>query len=397
MGRALILNIVMGLVLFASQPSFGACRKDDNPTQAIAEACSKSSTFDACRSKFSRYSRVDNEYNINGSANLFNLFKASDLTFSGYAQEIYYTEIVSNCVEYQVGFGYIVTAHQQDASPSGAGTISGAQASGNADIGATTFTASVIGLASDAISCPTKLPANAPADQALLCGVDINPTVSQDYFKSEVYSLSSALKLWMDNQTTQLICPQIINYRSADPAEKRKRPILSEAQIDDFKNIQKNISDRCTAKTPNVHIHYRNGPPLYVSTASLSIAGATATSSRTALGQGYYRSRYYWAQTGGANNPLYDPTDRYAEVYIDGLNASASLPSVLAVIVTLNTSLQRQQIHVLSTCAGGAKAIKLDPLDPPDASKNSPVARAASFGAFLQELRAATDGAQPCN
>jgi hypothetical protein len=368
----------------------------DAKTQAIVTACT--SDVSTCEKAFERYSRTDVEKNIGGNASFFGWGKISDQTFFGYAQELYYTEVPLNGIEYQIGFGYIVTAHQQDAKPSGTGTVSGAQASGNADIGSTTFTTSLIGLAPDlSAKCATTAPAPpATVDQALLCAININPTVSQDYFKTAVNSLSVALAAWMKAPPTvasgkQPICPQVVNYKSTDPAMKGKRPLLDSQQEADFENIQRSIQAICVSKTSNSHVHYRNGPPLMVNSATLSVAGGTASASQSEISQGYFRNKYYWAITGGNANPMYDDSDRFSEVYINGLNASASFPSLFAAIITLNAAVQDQRVHVISQCSGGAKIISLDALDPPNAKSADPITQASGYSAFFEGLRDAAD------
>lgn len=361
-------------------------------TQRITAACAIDIT--ACRAVFDRYSRKDLETNVSGSLSFLSLFKASGQTFFGYAEELYYTEVRLNGIEYQVGFGYIVTAHQQDAKPQASGLIGATQVSGDVELGATSFTTSIIGLAPDVATDCTAAPLT--TDQALMCAVKVHPTVTQDYYKTAVQDLSSGLSGWLSSPPTvpgrQPICPQVIAYRVADRSKGNARPVLTDAQSQDFLAVQTALQSACPYKAPNVHLHFRNGKPRgsaadMIGGGSISVAGATVDASRTTISQGYYRNRYYWAAT-GADPRFYDKDDRYTEVSVEGLSAAGSLPSIFAAVISLTASADTEHIHVYSHCTGGATPSSLPAL----ASKpTDPVAQVNAYSTLFENLRNSTD------
>jgi hypothetical protein len=436
-------------------------------TKRVTDACAKS--YVNCLAQFPHFGRTDLETNVNVKGGFLSIFKASDQTFYGYAQEIYYTEVCLHSVQYQIGFGYSIAAHQQDAQASGSGDVSAVQVSGNADAGFTTFSTSLIGLAPpSSVTCPapptppappppaslpaaaqaaapttaaqaaaqaatqaatlaataqaaTKaaatqaaaaqasaaqaatapgVPPTAPApatpataatpDQALLCAVNITPTVNQTFFDSATNALSSALHTWIGtawNSQSQ-ICPQIINYRAEDPKLRTSAPLqLSASQWADAIAIQEQLQKVCANPLSNVHVYYSNGLPKRASTIGLSIAGGSASYSQTITSQGYYRDVNYLGAIGRLE--LYDDSDQYSEVSIHGLTAAASQPSLFAAFVTASGTIQNQRIQVYTQCVGGAKAVTISALD---ASSGDPSTQASNYTGFFQALRTATDG-----
>jgi hypothetical protein len=395
--HALLSRLIGALLVI--MPAAAQAKSTDGGTvnlQNIIAKCSSSVTL--CMSAFDLYSRVDSETNLNGRLSILTFFKASDQTFSGYAEELYYTEVKMNGIQYQVGYGYIVAAHQQDAKPSGSGAISLIPIGGAADAGSTAFTTSVIGLAADAPR-PAASTCESPGltgDQLLVCAVDIQPTVTQDYFKAQLSQLSGAFSKYMQSPpantgSMSAICPQVINYRTEDRKLSGRQVTLSAAQLTDLMSIQTQLSAICENHRPNVHLSYKNGRQNGPNAIELDIGGAVENAAQSLLSQGYYRNRYYLADTALRRYEYYAADDQFAEIYINGLTGAASLPSLLAAIVTLNTAVQDLRIHAYEQCSGGAKAISLKPFS---ATTVDPVTSAAAYGAFVDGVRKAADADQ---
>lgn len=380
------------LGLSPSAPSFADTKADTGTAAAQVIVARCSTDVASCMAAFDHFARSDVESNISGGFTL-PFFKASDETFFGYAQELYYTELTVGQVEYQVGFGYIVAAHQQDAKPSASGAFSGVQGSADADLGNTSFSTSLIGLApATATDCTTVTPQSA-VELRLLCAININPNVTQDYFRARVTDLSTAMNAWKAAPPAfaagkWTLCPQVIDFRYSDPAMRAKTPPIADVQST-VQEIQTAMSANCAASTPNAHVFYKNGPPKGPSSGDLNIAGGTANASHTVISQGYFRNRNYLANTKSGWEALYDDAvDHYSEVYVDGLTAAASLPSVLAAIVTLNTTVQDQHMYVHTYCSGGARTISVSAFSTAGAD---PVAEANAYGTLFNSLRTGAD------
>lgn len=357
----------------------------------IKQACATS--FNACLAEIPQYERSDTETNISGKASILGFGGASDQTFAGVSKEIYYREIISNGVQYQIGVGYVITARQQDAKPTGKGAISGISVAGDADLGDTTFTTAIIGIAPDVGGDCTKPPLP-KKDQALLCALNMQPAVSQDFFHTATTTISTAFKEWKESDWPEsagksALCPQVIAYRQAERSQQKGSIKLTDEQKADLVAIQSSLQEICAGQRPNAYVRYRNGLPGRLSAAEITVAGGEANATRTVISQGYYRDRNYRAFEGGSKNPFYDDSvDHYVEIYVVGLKTAASLPSVLAAFVTLNASRQDQHVFVHTSCSGGAGSISMAPLE---AASNDQVKQANDYATFVNGLRSATD------
>jgi hypothetical protein len=254
-------------------------------------------------------------------------------------------------------------------------------------VGTTRFGAAIIGLApaDDLASGKTCDSDGIAVDQALLCALDIQPNVSQDYFKTELVKLQLAYYKWGQTPPAMAggrspLCPQIINYRGADGTPSDQIPI-SQVKTD-IEAVSSQLDTICAGHRPNARVSYRSGAPKGVQNVDLEIEGASEKYNSTVITENYYRNRWYLADTGLRDSDYYGELDHSSEIYIDGLTGAAALPSALAAIVTLNASVQNERIHAVVRCSGGGKSIAL---------KADPIVNTGAYATFVSDIRKAVD------
>ena len=377
-------------------PVVGAAVRVDPKVTQMAEDCGRSDQD--CMRHFDRYERSTKEHSDQGGFTLFGA-NGNGLAFWGVGQELNYTEVDgqargADAIEYQVGIGYIIFAKQRDAKISLALT-SGLIPKGDLSTGGTRFSASIIGVApEDATDCTTG---NKQGAAALLCALDMQPTVTQGYFEESAGKLAIAYDNWRNAALERpaagakgSICPQVINYRYKQPRlDQQHRPVepsLAEA-IPEVLAINSALREKaCHNLRPNARISFKSGTPddLKKITGSLDLTfGDTpAKADKTNLGQGYYRNQIYLADTTKRDPQYYLPGDQSAEFTMSGLSDSAGLPSILASIVTYMHTDLAQKLHLLLRCSGGA---------PHAGGADNPVTNPVAFAKLVDNVRTSVD------
>ncbi|MDF8332273.1 hypothetical protein [Novosphingobium cyanobacteriorum] len=227
-------------------------------------------------------------------------------------------------IEYQVGYGYSIAARQTAANMDTSGMLKSSPIQITGSAGGTRFWAMLIGLAPDRLStlAPTsdsatkspappqdtdqttdKAPAEVPnaaegvtsalandvheinglstgckseddldAPSELLCTLDMQPTVTQVYFRDASTRLANAMeKMRRDIRKPKVgraenakfksrICPQVIDFRWKHEEGGRRditQPTLS--ILADAWAINKSLAEICLNQRPNAKIVYRDG------------------------------------------------------------------------------------------------------------------------------------------
>ncbi len=357
----------------------------------------KSSIAD-CMRQFQQSENTGAQLHIDNSFSILGLFKSTNLTFWGVASHLHYTEVTIGAIEYQVGFGYVMYAKQLDAKPSGTGIVGGVAIDANGEVGVTHYSASLIGLAPDK-PLDDKQNCASPGiavDEALLCAIDLEPTVTPEYFKSTSDKFETAYANWgknppANNGSTSALCPQVINYRlSADHKITGLQVTLNNQQIAERRWLLAQLSTVCSNRRPNAHVSFKNGDPGDPTiSADLKVGGADNTLNRSQLVVTYYRNRWYIADTplrstASPRGEFYaSSSDHSAELYFKGLTAAAALPSILSAFVTLDGSVQNHRLDTVLRCSAGAQ---------PTMGKFDPEADSNAFSALVTQVRTAVWG-----
>ncbi|TCM38011.1 hypothetical protein [Novosphingobium sp. ST904] len=369
-----------------------------------------------CLDHFERYARSNRER----SASAGFLGVGSGLTFWGTGEELHYTEVIRKVdsvqLEYQIGFGYVLFAKQRDARIDGNGVLFGLPANAAGQAGITQFSASIIGIAPDSLKDANGRPANCKTDDldpesALLCALDMQPTVTQAYYQTASGRMSAAFERWRRSLakrpvTPPAICPQVINFRKVDRSVKEGKIDPSPAILAAAKEMNDMLAAACLNPRPNARISYKSGLPELKAingNVKLNLGDGGASAAQSLVAEGYYRTKSHLATisaegTGSATSRskapeaatataaqlvLFDQNnDHYAEFTMNGLKQSSKLPSILASIITMEQSDEAQRLRLQMACSGGSVSVP---------QGGNPVTDPVAFTNLVFEVRKAVD------
>lgn len=388
----------------------------------------------ACSNIFERYYRENQEHASSGG--FLGLFEAQ--SFWGTGQELHYTEVEmpwtagdGRVLEYQVGYGYIIAARQVDANMKGKGFLDSTPVAIKGKGGGTRFWGIIAGLAPDKIRS-TKSNADDKVDcgsddldpqSEMLCTLDMQPTVTQRYFRDANARLANAMdrvrREYREPRkagTLSSICPQVIDFRWKSPDASGSRAITEKNVERDMLRIARAINDAlsvaCINERPNAKIVYRDGtatdqwmrtlraaknrpdderdttenqtPQDGVTNADISIGDGGISADLKSLTQEYQRSSTYLTLTAKTSRELNnDDVDHRVEIKMEGLSKTAKLPSILASIVNYEREDISQHLGVKLQCSGGTDAV---------AVPTNPVANAVAYTELVDNARRVVDG-----
>jgi hypothetical protein len=383
----------------------------------IASDCENAGA--ACFKHFQHYERRYKDHSASAGFNLFGIIKGSGLNFWGYAEELNYTEIVIDNIEYQIGFGYMLYAKQRDGTINGSGMVASLATSGTGSAGQTIYSTELVGIAPGGdVKCdPNNTTKTGNVADQLLCTMDMQPTVTETYFQNASSRLAIAYDNWRQKAVAPAkappdagaagaaggsgvltICPQVINFRSTTVSDKKSVGLPTSAIVKNIRTLDHYLSAKCNNVRPNARIDYKTG----TQGATMDVADGEAKANKTAIVQGYYRNRIFLADTpkrqadnctprdSDSCNFYVATTDHSAELSMSGLTDAAKLPSVLASIVSYTRTDADQKLLLLMRCSGGAVDV--------DVSDN-PASSPQAFTNMVNLVRAGVDGnskEQPC-
>lgn len=404
-----------------------------------------------CTTAFPSYYRENNEHSSSGG--FLGLFKSQ--SFWGAGQELHYTQVPATAtdihgtkrtVEYQVGFGYIVAARQVDADMKGKGFLDSTPVSIKGKGGGTRFWAMLIGLAPDKLSSTNSAITDAlgcddedlDAQSALVCTLDMQPTVTQRYYRDTSSRLANAMndfrrsysKLQPDPavDAKSLICPQVIDFRWKEPEKGTRNFGRQDVNDETWANlvdaadyINRKLTAACVNNRPNVKVAYRDGAATRqwdkdapapsgsastrstlvtqslvgdtaepVGSGSIGIGDGSISYDRNSITQEYQRNRYYLS-TSSKRSPRFDRKliDHRFDIRMEGLNKSAKLPSILASIVNYEQEDISQHLSLKLICSGGTYHV---------AVPENPVANPTAYTQLVSNARRVVDSpVHDCN
>lgn len=396
---------------------------------AIVARCQQSNA--RCAAAFPSYYRENNEHSANGG--FLGLFTSR--SFWGAAQELHYTQVTAatdddganrRIVEYQVGFGYIIAARQVDAEMKGKGFLDSTPASIKGKGGGTRFWAMLIGLAPDKLSssdpqvtdpmdCTDQ---NLDPQSELVCTLDMQPTVTQRYYRDTSSRLANAMDAFRRSYARlpdpadgepfrSVICPQVIDFRWKDAEAGTRNFQRADVDPETWQNliaaadyINRRLAEACYNKRPNVKIVYRDGaatrqwdaaapdtsdrPSVTMEEAQelldetstalgsggISIGDGGLRYDRNSITQEYQRNRFYLSMS-SKRSPKFDRKliDHRFDIRMEGLAKSARLPSILASIISYEREDISQHLSMKLSCSGGTFDLSVpeNPVANPDA------------------------------
>lgn len=396
--------------------------------QAIAADCARNKKD--CLRHFERYYRGNQDHRQAGA--LFGLLSAHK--FWGTAEELHYTEVEAyptgsgEKIEYQVGFGYQIAAREAGATMTGSGLVQSLSTDISGSGGGTRYWAILIGMTpdrledSDGRKSKSCREANTRDDRKsltpageLLCIIDMQPTVTEAYFRENSARVALAMDKWrkegafINSENRALLCPQVINLRYADrKGDARKIDEPTPEMFAKAKELNKALMATCAYQRPNLKIAYRGQSATYgwfnnqTRSDGKKVQDGGAGRERKSVSQEYFRSENYIFLTSKYNNfskkyktkiaknrSLYSfenrDTDRRTEIEMQGVNSHAKLPSVLASIVSYERRDVSQHLFVKLYCGGGATNV---------AVADNPVANPIAFTELVEAARQAIDGSE---
>lgn len=380
----------------------------DSDTELAQIVADCKSSNKACVAHFERYARSQKEHSASGGFSLFGLFKGSGLTFWGASEELNYTELVypaapgsTRLIEFQVGYGYLLYAKQRDAKVSGDTIVSSLALAGDLDAKRARYSASVIGIApADEINCATETKFDDKPAAGLLCALDMQPTVTQSYFQTSAARLAIAYDNWRKQllppkppaaapATFPAICPQVINFRYQKADEKGDRTVPNDKDTMEpiarqIQAINRQLVTICANKMPNAHVTFKTGrgdSPDAAAGFKVGDGGAKVDSSQVT--EGYYRNQNFLANTNRRREEFYADSDQWMELSMSGLKDSATLPSILASIVTYTRSDLTQNLRVRMYCSKGTTQV---------GGSENPMSNPVAFTELVDNIRTAVDG-----
>lgn len=349
-------------------------------SQAIAAISQRCDTPQNCLQQFSRVTKFDVE---NQGSTTF-LFSPSS-AFSGNAQAYYYREalfpatpaerqtLLGNgetlaalagpesymqkiaewghsaqgaSIEVQIGFGHFVVAKQKNANLAGTGTVSSLPLALGNDSGKLYFQAALLGLAT-ALPADCSQPGSLNAQQNLMCGVPVLPTVDQNNFRNTANTLNDRATLAITELAAGKgsLCPQILNARirlwekADEPGESLLLPVtpevLSKHSIGTLQQ-QLNQAGSCQQnKRPNLFATYRNDTPI---DASLSFTDSSLSSKLNRYSISYARRALATSQKHGS--------DRYLAAWVKVIDDAAKLPSLSFIGTLFSAQLSRDYLNI---------------------------------------------------
>lgn len=465
----------------------------------INESCRASDR--KCLNMLERHFRENQEHSSNGGIlGIFSSLNFWGAAQEAHYTEIELPIVIDSkpvVIEYQIGVGYQVAARQADAQMQGKGMLVSTPASITGKTGGTRFWAMIIGLAPDAVfkrptigdteSSESEQPPAAPATQAaaavidgvaeakdttpasdipaksktaeatddaanpceapeelnaaagLLCTLDMQPAVTQRYFRDTSarmaealnrlrrdYRSASADKQRTESKDRSRVCPQVIDFRFRDgTGDKTIKP---DKVTDEMRNgalaISEILSTVCLNQRPNAKIVYRDGTATKQWTELLKSAMADAkgklkkgakssthaanitppptgkapsvwgnpnvavgdggvSAAKTSIGQDYDRNHHFLTMSSKTARLFDTPAlDRGVSVTMDGLIKTAKIPSILSSIVNYQRDDLSQYLSVKLKCAGGTAEI---------AGAVNPVANAVAYTQLAERVRLAVD------
>ena len=398
----------------------------------------KSADLKSCLVQFKdRYERSDREIQATAGFTFFGILKGNYQNFSGNFEELNYTELTfggngdpnsqdteKNLIQYQIGFGFILASQNYKANVSATPNLIGQSISASAEKGKTSYAASLIGIAPDPAAPAANLPKCGDktmlgADE-LLCALDMQPTVTQAYFRNAASMLAHGYADWRSEvqqaasgklpigRAQPRICPQIIAFRRVinkdgqiyfDPKndlDPKVDPTTFNTVARNAQILAKQLQSACPGiaaaggnaaqpALPNAAVRYHNGEPFGIGVTDKNSNGTNANKSKISLG--YFRDVNFLALSGKFNETqrkiFYEPSDQYFDLWLDGLKNAESLPSVLAAIATFSRTSSQQALHVHLCQAAG---------QPPVGIAGDPIANPDIFTQLTADLKAAVDG-----
>lgn len=362
-----------------------------------------------CADSFDRYYRENQEHAASGG--FLGIFSAQ--SFWGTGQELHYTEVEmpspslgGRAIEFQVGYGYIIAARQVDANMSGKGFLQSTPASIKGKAGGTRFWSMIAGLAPDKIRDRGGKDANCGTDDLapqseMLCTLDMQPTVTQRYFRDASARLANAMDRVRRNYRDEdgrtggqgsQICPQVIDFRWKKADLSGSRSIMDSQYLEEILPIARAINDllsvACANKRPNAKIVYRDGRAAdqwnQIANGAINLGDGGATEERKNLVQEYIRSSNYLLLTARISKTLENRAiDHGVEIKMEGLIKTAKLPSILASIVNFEREDISQHLTVKLQCSGGSHSV---------AVPTNPVANAIAYTQLVDNARRVVDG-----